>query len=178
VLFALALFWLPGPPVMPAVTPSSTSSVSASAVTATIGQARCPWRYAEVTVHNGDTGQGRSYTLYTGGLFLRTEIIPPGAEVHNEVSLARGVPTAIKVVAANRTVAAATRTAGCGPAAAPAPGTGRPRKLPLTGSRAAGTALGATGLATVVAGALLLFYAFLWPRSGCGDWASPVRRTR
>jgi hypothetical protein len=30
----------------------------------------------------------------------------------------------------------------------------------------------------VVAGALLLFYAFLWPRSGCGDWASPVRRTR
>ncbi|WP_067483174.1 hypothetical protein [Actinomadura hibisca] len=55
-------------------------------------------------------------------------------------------------------------------------GGGTPDKLPHTGPGTDGSLRVLTALGGLAGGAVLLFWGWLWPGSGRGDWCSPTRR--
>ncbi|MQY06758.1 hypothetical protein [Actinomadura macrotermitis] len=176
--------------MLPPPTPASTSAaLPQPSLTAVIGQVGCPARQVPVTVVNG-TGEALPYDLFTGFERVRAEQVPANRTVTRTVRLAEGQRTMVTVRSGGRVIAATRRTAHCrkGAArhagrhggetgeAAHAKAEGPGSRLPHTGpGLSAGAWMVVGGLA---GGGVLLFWGMLWPGSGRGDWAAPVRRTR
>jgi hypothetical protein len=169
-------------------------------LTAQIGQVKCPDRTVEVTITNPDATRSQTYSLSANQTLLRTELVEPGTTLLSKVVFDGDATVDITVSENGHTIATAHRTADCSspsptpspspptPAPAPAPSrqavpppvrrTPPTRRLPFTGAGDVVTSHVLTGLGVIAGGGLLLFYALLWPRNGCGDWPCPIRRTR
>ncbi|MFI6521858.1 hypothetical protein ACIBF1_40330 [Spirillospora sp. NPDC050679] len=192
-LLALAASAALGAPA-PAPSPSSTG------LSATVGEVRCPQRQVPVTVVN-DTGEARSYTLLQNGKEIRTERVRADTVLNGLAQLGEDERTRIVVRSEGRTIASVVRDADCRKSAAPdeEPGAGggdgeggagrdaaggdggtggrkAPEELPHTGPATGGAVRLLTALGGLAGGAVLLFWGWLWPGSGRGDWGSPTRR--
>ncbi|MGI5164683.1 hypothetical protein ACQEU3_10050 [Spirillospora sp. CA-253888] len=170
--------------------PTPTPSPSSTGLSATVGEVRCPQRQVPVTVVN-DTGRARAYTLLQNGEEVRTEQVRADAVLNGLAQLREDERTRIVVRSENRTIASVVRTADCRKSAAPdeepdagggagedgaAAGGKASDELPHTGPGTEGTVRVLTALGGLAGGAVLLFWGWLWPGSGRGDWSSPTRR--
>lgn len=137
---------------------------------ATVGHARCPSHVVRVTVTNSGTAPG-FYRLLVGGRLQHEESIKPDTTLNSNVIVGTR-PVRIEVRYGGHSLVTARRHAACDTGG----GTTKPRHLPFTG---AGDlyAKGATALAALLTGGIVFWYAFLWPRSGRGDWACLVERS-
>ncbi|GAA3232858.1 hypothetical protein [Actinocorallia longicatena] len=164
----------PVPPVTPSATPSRSTPVPSAPslvpLKVAFGKVDCPARLVTIKVVNEDPATTQGYSIVRDGSIVLADQLGPKASRSSELTLKEDKATSIRITQDGKAKATHTYKANC--KAAPSksaaeeePARKRPTTLPKTGNDdTVMFARIATGAASMLTGAIVLWWGGLWPR--------------
>ncbi|MDX6743698.1 hypothetical protein [Actinocorallia sp. A-T 12471] len=138
------------------------------------GKIDCPSKEITVRVTN-DGADSQGYSITRNGSVVLADRLGAAASRSSEIALAEDKNVIVRVTQDGETVKSRTYKLNCVKGGA-APASEKPERLPETGS-GTGTLVArlATGAASIITGAIILWWGGLWPRRREGMFGSSDR---